>query len=163
MDRHVNDEFVKKARIMRYRSRATFKLIEIDDKHNILKAGMKVVDVGAAPGGWSQIIADRVSSMKGQETVVAVDLLKMQPYDGVTVIQGDIGNEKTQELISKSLNFEKADVVCCDAVPDFVGDRFTDHGMSVKLNEAVLESCSMLLREGGTLLMKIIEGPYSKD
>ena len=101
--------------------------------------------------------------MKGQETVVAVDLLKMQPYDGVTVIQGDIGNEKTQELISKSLNFEKADVVCCDAVPDFVGDRFTDHGMSVKLNEAVLESCSMLLREGGTLLMKIIEGPYSKD
>ena len=86
MDRHVNDEFVKKARIMRYRSRATFKLIEIDDKHNILKAGMKVVDVGAAPGGWSQIIADRVSSMKGQETVVAVDLLKMQPYDGVTVI-----------------------------------------------------------------------------
>ena len=65
MDRHVNDEFVKKAKVMRYRSRATFKLIEIDEKHNIHKPGMRVVDVGAAPGGWSQIIADRVRSAKG--------------------------------------------------------------------------------------------------
>ena len=80
MDRHVNDEYVKKAKIQSYRSRAAFKLMEIDDKHSLLRKNMRVIDVGAAPGGWSQVIAERVKSkMKGMETVVAVDLLQMLP------------------------------------------------------------------------------------
>ena len=83
MDRHVNDHYVKQAKILSYRSRAAFKLMEIDDKHKLLRKNMRVVDVGAAPGGWSQVIADRVKSLKGMETVVAVDLLEQLPMDGV--------------------------------------------------------------------------------
>jgi 23S rRNA (uridine2552-2'-O)-methyltransferase len=79
MDRHVHDPFVKAAKLQAYRSRAAFKLLEIDEKHKLLKSGMLVVDVGAAPGGWSQVIADKTSSKKGSETCVAVDLLEMLP------------------------------------------------------------------------------------
>jgi 23S rRNA (uridine2552-2'-O)-methyltransferase len=83
MDRHVNDEYVKKAKVFSYRSRASFKLIEIDEKLRLLRKGMRVIDVGAAPGGWSQVIAEKVESTKGHECVVAVDLLEMLPVDGV--------------------------------------------------------------------------------
>ena len=95
MDRHINDEFVKKAKIQAYRSRAAFKLMEIDDKHKLLKKGTKVIDVGAAPGGWSQVVAERTQSRGGgQETVVAVDLLEMIDVGGVKFIQGDIESEE---------------------------------------------------------------------
>ena len=90
MDRHVNDHYVKKAKQFSYRSRAAFKLIEIDDKHRLFKKGMRVIDVGAAPGGWSQVAAEKVFSRKGRETVVAVDLLRMQDVEGAHFIQGDI-------------------------------------------------------------------------
>ena len=87
----------------------------------------------------------------------------MQPYNGVKVIQGDINNYKVREKISKELGYDKADLVCCDAVPDFIGDRFTDHMNSVYLNHDVIESCHKLLRDGGAMLMKIMEGPYTED
>ena len=90
MDRHVNDEYVKKAKMLAYRSRASFKLMEIDEKIKLLKPGMRVIDVGAAPGGWSQVIAERVDSSKGKESVVAVDLLAMDPVNGVHFVQGNI-------------------------------------------------------------------------
>ena len=90
MDRHINDHYVKQAKIQAYRSRAAFKLMEIDDKHKLLRRNMRVVDVGAAPGGWSQVIADRVKSLKGMETVVAVDLLDQLAMEGVHQVQGDI-------------------------------------------------------------------------
>ncbi len=77
MQRHMNDHYVKQARIQNYRSRASFKLLEMDIRYNLLRSQMKVVDVGAAPGGWSQVIAERVESQPGKETVVAVDLLKI--------------------------------------------------------------------------------------
>ena len=83
MDRHVNDEYVKKAKLQSYRSRASFKLLEIDEKVRLFKKGMRVIDVGAAPGGWSQVIAEKVDSTPGSESVVAVDLLQMMPVDGV--------------------------------------------------------------------------------
>ena len=156
MDRHVNDEYVKKARIQSYRSRAAFKLMEIDDKHSLLRKNTRVIDVGAAPGGWSQVIAERVKSLKGMETVVAVDLLAMLPQDGVKTIQGDIEKDETQEAVSKALNIEKADLVCSDAVPDFVGDRFLDHMKAVYLNKMIIQFCEKTLKPGGNLLMKII-------
>ena len=90
MDRHINDHYVKQAKIQAYRSRAAFKLMEIDDKHKLLRRNMRVVDVGAAPGGWSQVIAERVKSLKGMETVVAVDLLDQLAMEGVHQVQGDI-------------------------------------------------------------------------
>ena len=159
MDRHVNDEYVKKARMQAYRSRASFKLLEIDDKQKIFRKGMRVIDVGAAPGGWSQVIAERVNSVAGAESVVAVDLLEMMPVDGVHFVQGNIEDEDVQEKISEKLGFEKADVICSDAVPDFVGDRFVDHMNAVYLNKEVLKLCSLQLRDGGSLIMKIISGP----
>jgi 23S rRNA (uridine2552-2'-O)-methyltransferase len=141
MDRHVSDEYVKKAKLMAYRSRASFKLMEIDDKVKLLRKGMRVIDVGAAPGGWSQVIAERVESKTGKESVVAVDLLSMLPVDGVHFVQGNIEHEDVQEKISEKLGFEKADMVCSDAVPDFVGDRFVDHMNAVYLNKAILTLC----------------------
>ena len=163
MDRHVNDEYVKKAKVQSYRSRAAFKLLEINDKHNLLKGGMRVIDVGAAPGGWSQVIASKVKSKKGMETVVAVDLLQMLGCDGVKFIQGDIESEDTQEAISKAFNYEKADLVCSDAVPDFIGDRFIDHMKACFLNNLIVQFCEKTLKPGGTLLMKIIQGPSEQE
>lgn len=90
---------------------------------------------------------------------MAVDLLSMLPVDGVHFIQGNIEHPNTQEAISEKLDFEKADLVCSDAVPDFVGDRFIDHMNAVYLNKAILGFCSTQLRDGGSLLMKIIQGP----
>ena len=100
MDRHVNDQYVKKAKIQSYRSRAAFKLMEIDDKHKLLRAGMKAIDVGAAPGGWSQVLADRLDSKLGKGQVVAIDLLEMLDLEGVVAIQGDIEDEEVQEKVS---------------------------------------------------------------
>ena len=94
MDRHVNDQYVKKAKIQSYRSRAAFKLMEIDDKHKLLRSGMKAIDVGAAPGGWSQVLADRLDSKQGRGQVVAIDLLEMLDLEGVVAIQGDIEDEE---------------------------------------------------------------------
>jgi len=108
--------------------------MEIDDKHSLLRKNMRVIDVGAAPGGWSQIIAERVKSVRGMETVVAVDLLHILPQEGVKMITGNIEHDETHEAVSKALNYEKADLVCSDAVPDFIGDRFIDHMKAVYLN-----------------------------
>ena len=159
MDRHINDEYVKKAKIQAYRSRAAFKLMEIDDKHSLLKKNMRVIDVGAAPGGWSQVIAERTHSNKGTESVVAVDLLKMLDQNGVLTVQGDIEEAETQEAVSKLLKFEKADLICSDAVPDFIGDRFVDHMKAVYLNKLIITFCEKMLKPSGNLLMKIIQGP----
>lgn len=120
---------------------------------------MYVIDVGAAPGGWSQVIAERTGSTKGKETVISVDLLEMAPIDGVHFIQGDIEDENVQEKISKKLDYNLADFVCSDAVPDFVGTRFVDHMKAVYLNNLIVDFCDKTLKPGGNLLMKIIMGP----
>ena len=96
------------------------------------------------------------SEIVGKENVVAVDLLEMAPIHGVKFIQGDINEVKTQEEISKCLDFQKADVICSDAVPDFIGQRFVDHMRSVHLNKEIVNFCYATLRPGGNLLMKII-------
>ena len=124
---------------------------------------MRVIDFGAAPGGWSQVIADCVQSKKGSETVVAVDLLEMVPVDGVHFIQGDIESEEVQEKVSKAMDREMADVVLSDAVPDFVGERFVDHMKATYLNGLILRICTRHLKPGGTLLMKIIQGPAESE
>lgn len=124
---------------------------------------MKVVDVGAAPGGWSQIIAEKVDSLDEKPTVVAVDLLEMAQLPGVCTVQGNISEEVTQEKVSELLQYGKADLVCSDAVPDFIGDRFVDHMRASLLNKEIVEFCTMALRPGGTLLMKIIQGPGDKE
>lgn len=105
MNRHVHDHYVKKAKLQKFRSRSAFKLIEIDTRFDLLKPGMKVVDIGAAPGGWSQIIADRVQSTEEKATVVAVDLIEIAKINGVLTVQGNISEEITQEKVSELLDF----------------------------------------------------------
>lgn len=159
MQRHVSDEYVKKAKMQKYRSRAAFKLIELNERFNLFKPGMRVIDVGSTPGGWCQVIADRVDSPSRKPTVVGADLIKMQPVEGVGFVQGDITKNEIQEKISEMLDFQKAHVVTSDAVPDFMGDRFVDHMKAVRLNEEVIQFCRKNLMPGGNLLMKIIRGP----
>ena len=127
------------------------------------------MDVGAAPGGWSQIIAEKVESKIGKETVVAVDLLQMDnvnfqyekafQIDGVKFVQGDIEKDEIQEKLSELMDFNKADLVCSDAAPEFVGERFIDHMRAIQLNYMVMGFCKKNLRKGGSLLMKIMQGP----
>jgi 23S rRNA (uridine2552-2'-O)-methyltransferase len=127
MDRHVNDYYVKQSKLQAYRSRAAFKLMEIDDRHKLLKPGIKVIDVGSAPGGWSQVLANKTQSIPGRENIVSVDLLDMDPVEGVVHIVGDIEKEKTQDEISDKFEHERVEMVVSDAVPEFIGDRFIDH------------------------------------
>eukprot|EP00347_Sterkiella_histriomuscorum_P005977 403354542 len=163
MERHLNDPFVKQAKLQAYRSRAAYKLMEIDNKFSIFKKGMKVIDVGCAPGGWSQIIAEKVDSQPGSETAVGVDLIEIIPVKGVKFIQGDIQKQDIQDKISEALDFQKADLILSDAVPDFVGERYIDHMKSVNLNHLILKFCEKNLRPGGLLLMKIMQGPAEQD
>jgi cell division protein FtsJ len=122
LQRQLNDPFVKKAHELGYRSRATFKIIEIDDKFHIFKKGKKVVDIGSAPGGWSDIAVKRV----GKGNVVAIDILNMKPIDGVHFKQIDFNEDEAKEFLTIALE-GKADVVISDIAPNTTGNANVDH------------------------------------
>ncbi len=151
---HKNDHYYKAAKKMEYRSRASFKLIQIDDKFKLLKKGSTVADLGAAPGGWLQVAAHRVSP-KGK--VVGVDLQPIEPIDGVETIQGDMRKEETVLDMLEALG-GKADVVLSDMSPNISGSYSMDHARSVDLCEHALEFAQKVLRPGGALVLKIFEG-----
>ncbi|CAI2366701.1 unnamed protein product [Moneuplotes crassus] len=159
MRRHTNDHFVKMARIQAYRSRASYKLLEIDMRHNLLKYGMTAIDIGASPGGWSQVLAEKLNETEEDKNVVACDLLPMNYLKGVTFIKGDITKDSIVEKISEALDFNKADLVCSDAVPDFIGEKYVDHISACDLNYMVLGSLKKLLKPGGQALVKVMRGP----
>ncbi len=114
LERQLNDPYVKEARRLGYRSRAAFKLIEIDDKYKFLKPGGRVVDLGAAPGGWSQVAAQRVKAEQGKGKVVAIDMHGMDPIDAVTIFKKDFYDEDAPQLLIDALGGEKADCVLSD-------------------------------------------------
>ena len=147
---------------MNYKSRAAFKLIEIQNKYKILKKGQKVIDIGSAPGGWSQVISELVHSNKSKPDVIAVDILKMDQIDGVCFIQGDLTRREIQERILEKNNFEKFDVVLSDMCPEFVGQKYKDHFNLIKLNEMTIEFASKILKTNGILVMKTFEGSMQK-
>ena len=138
MQRHVNDHFVKMAKLQFYRTRASYKLLEIDVRYNLLKYGMKAIDIGAAPGGWSQVLAEKLNKEEGENNVIAVDLLKIEPLQGVKFIHGDVKEDNIIEKISNELDYQKADIILSDAVPEFVGEKFVDHINACDLNYVVL-------------------------
>lgn len=153
--KHEDDEFVKRARAEGYRSRASFKLLEIDDKFHILKAGYRVIDLGASPGGWSQVAQKRVGQ-KGK--VIALDLLEMPPIDGVTFVQGDFSEDVTlQSLLSLTGN-SIIDLVISDMAPNLSGMREIDQPRSIYLIELAHELAVRVLSKNGTLLVKCFEG-----
>jgi 23S rRNA (uridine2552-2'-O)-methyltransferase len=161
LQRHLNDPYVEEAKRQGYRSRAAFKLIEMDDRHHVLKPGMKVVDLGAAPGGWSQVAADRVGALGGGK-VVAADLVEIEPIAGVEVHTLDVSETEALDRFKAALG-GRADVVLSDMAPATTGHRATDHLRVVALAESALDVAEDLLAPGGTFLAKVFQGGASGD
>ena len=130
---HINDEFVKRAQKDGYRARAAYKLTEIDDKDKLIKPGMIIVDLGATPGSWSQVVVQR---LKGQGRVIALDLLEMQPINGVEFIQGDFREEAVLKLLEQSLNNKQVDLVIADMAPNMSGIADVDQAGAAGQNVA---------------------------
>ena len=151
LQRHVSDPFVKRAQKEGYRARSAYKLLEIDARDRLLRPGMTVVDLGAAPGGWSQVAAAKV---RPGGTVVAVDLLEMAPVSGVVFIRGDF---RAREVM-QALNGEKADLVLSDLSPNISGIAHTDQARAAALVEAALEFCRAALKPEGAFLVKVFQG-----
>lgn len=152
---HVNDPWVQKAKAAGYRSRAAFKLLQIDAKDRLLKPGMVVVDLGATPGGWSQVAA-RVVGPGGR--VVGVDILPMEPLPGVVFVQGDFHEDATWSALEAALGGRRADIVLSDMAPNLSGVSVSDQARSVALAELALDAALRLLVPGGTFLAKIFHG-----
>jgi 23S rRNA (uridine2552-2'-O)-methyltransferase len=140
-----------------YRSRAAFKLAQIDDKHHFLKTGARVVDLGAAPGGWSQVAAKRVGAAEGRGRVVALDILDMPAIAGVDFLKLDFLETEAPEKLTAMLD-GAADVVLSDMAANATGHRMTDHLRIMALVEAAADFARAVLKPGGTFLAKVIQG-----
>lgn len=158
--RQAADPYVARAKALGYRSRAAFKLAEIDDRHRLLKPGMTVLDLGAAPGGWSQVAAARVRAGPGEEgkgRVVAADLAPIDPIAGVTVLRLDVHEPGAAAALRAALG-GRADLLLSDMAPPASGHPATDRPRSAALVEAALDLAGELLRPGGMLLAKLLQG-----
>ena len=154
LERQLNDPYVARAKREGYRSRAAYKLIEIDDKHHVLKAGARVLDLGAAPGGWSQVARQRVG---GKGRVVAIDILEMDDVAGVDFTQLDFLDPAAPDKLKAMLG-GPADVVLSDMAANATGHRQTDHLKIMALVDAGAEFAREVLRPGGAFLAKVIQG-----
>ena len=152
---HVNDTYVQRAKAEGYRSRASFKLMEIDDKDHLIRSGEVVVDLGATPGGWSQVVAKR---MKGKGRVIALDLLEMDPLHGVDFIQGDFREENVLQQVEKMLAGEKVGLVLSDMAPNMSGILLSDQARVMHLAELGLEFSRNWLKPDGAFLVKVFQG-----
>ena len=155
MREHVNDFFVKQAKKEGYRSRAAYKLIEIAERDHLLVPGMTVVDLGAAPGGWSQVAAEKLA---GRGRVIALDLLEMAPLQGVTFIQGDFREPLVLAELEKNLGDRAPDLVISDMSPNISGISVVDKARGMHLAELALEFSADQLNSGGNFLVKVFQG-----
>ncbi len=155
MQRHVNDEFVKRSKREGYRSRAAYKLLEIQEKDQVLKRGQVVVDLGAAPGGWSQVAADLVGP-RGE--VIAFDILPMEGLPGVTVIQGDFREDAALEALERVLDNRRVDLVISDMAPNVTGIAAVDQPRAMHLCELALDFCGHHMGPGGGFVCKVFHG-----
>lgn len=162
LERQLNDPYVTQAKREGFRSRAAYKLQEIDDKHRFLKRGQVVVDLGAAPGGWSQIAAKRVGSLEGKGKVVAIDLLEMPELPGVTFAQMDFLNDHAPEKLRAMIG-GGADVVMSDMAANTTGHRKTDQLRIIGLVENAAAFACEILNPGGTFLAKVFQGGADAD
>lgn len=152
---HFTDPYVKKAQQDGYRSRAAYKLIELQTKDKLCKPGMTVIDLGAAPGGWSQLAAQWVGDT-GQ--VIASDILAMQPLVGVQFIQGDFHDESTVTALFAAMQQRRADLIICDMAPNTTGTASVDQSRCVYLAELALDLTQRLLKHNGSFVVKIFQG-----
>ncbi|HUO98036.1 MAG TPA: RlmE family RNA methyltransferase [Rhizomicrobium sp.] len=159
LERQLNDPYVAAAKAKGYRSRAAFKLKEIDARFHLLKRGGRVLDLGAAPGGWSQIAAERVGDAG---LVVAADVIEMEPIAGVVFLQADLLDDATPALLKKALD-GPADVVLTDMAAPTTGHRGTDHIRTLALFEAALDVAMDVLKPGGAFVGKVFQGGASNE
>ena len=162
LERQLNDPYVAEARRRGLRSRAAFKLIEIDDKYGFLTPGAKVVDLGAAPGGWSQVAAERTGATVDEGVVVAVDVTELEPIPGVQVLCADFLDDGTPQRIIELLGGAGADVVLSDMAAPASGHKRTDHLKIMALCETALHFANEVLRPGGVFLAKVLQGGTEK-
>lgn len=157
LQRQLNDPYVAQARRDGYRSRAAYKFLEIDDKYRLLRPGLRIVDLGAAPGGWSQIAAKRVGSVDGKGKVVGIDLLDIEPIPGVDFTVMDFNDEDAPERLKAMLG-GPADGVISDMAANTTGHKKTDHLKIIGLAELAVEFAREVLVPGGFFLVKLFQG-----
>jgi 23S rRNA (uridine2552-2'-O)-methyltransferase len=155
MKEHVSDHWVQEAQRLGFRSRAAFKLLELAEKDKLFRPGMTVVDLGAAPGSWCQILRQRLGPVA---RIVAVDLLPMEPVAGVRFIQGDFREQPVQQALGAALEGRKADLVLSDLSPNISGVASADQARSVLLGELALKFAERWLQPGGDLVVKAFQG-----
>jgi len=155
LQRHVKDPYVRKARSEGYRSRAAYKLIEVDSRDRLLVPGARVVDLGAAPGGWSQVAAQKVAP---GGRVIALDLLEIAPISGVTVLRGDCREPGIQRQLEEALSGQKADVVLSDLSPNISGIASADQARAAELVQMAIGFCGLRLKPDGSFLVKVFQG-----
>jgi 23S rRNA (uridine2552-2'-O)-methyltransferase len=162
LERQLNDPYVARARLEGYRSRAAFKLIEIDDKHHLLKPGQRIVDLGAAPGGWSQVAAKRVGAAGGKARIVGIDLLEVDPIAGAEFAVMDFNAPDAPDRLKQMLG-GPADGVLSDMAANATGHRKTDHLRIVALADLAAEFAREVLSPGGFFLAKVLQGGTESD
>lgn len=158
LQRQLNDPYVARARAEGYRARSAYKLLELDQKYNLLKPGMRVVDLGAAPGGWCQVAAKAVGSDPENPTVVGIDYLEMDPVPGAFLLQKDFTEDDAPQALIDALGGHKADIVLSDMAAPTTGHRATDHLRIVALVEIAVDFALDVLAPGGTFLAKVFQG-----
>jgi 23S rRNA (uridine2552-2'-O)-methyltransferase len=163
LERQLNDPYVAAAKREGWRSRAAFKLIEIDDRHRLLKPGARVVDLGAAPGGWSQVAAQRTRSLDGKGQVVAIDILSMEPLAGVEILHLDFLDASAPAKLKALLRGGGADVVLSDMAAPTTGHARTDHLRIMDLAETAAEFACEVLSPGGAFLCKVFQGGAERE
>lgn len=158
LSEHFRDEYVKRAQQEGLRSRAVFKLKELDERHRLLKPGMTVVDLGAAPGGWSEYAAQRVGR---NGKVIALDILPMEPVEGVLFIQGDFREESVLEELHRAIDQRPVQLVLSDMAPNLSGMKAVDQPRAMHLAELAMELAREVLAPGGGFLIKLFQGEGS--
>jgi len=158
LERQLNDPYVRKSKAEGYRSRAAYKLIEIDDRHRLLKPGARVVDLGAAPGGWCQVAAARVGSTSADPRVVGIDYLEIDALPGVVLLQKNFLDDDAPAALKAALGGRAADVVLSDMAAPSTGHKKTDHLKIMHLCEVAAEFAREVLAPGGSFLAKVLRG-----
>ena len=156
LDRQARDVFVRKSRQVNYRARSAYKLKDLNSKYEIIRRGYKVIELGAAPGGWSQVV---VEVMGRQGRLIALDLLECEPLNSVEFIRGDCNSYAVKQELFEKLGSTRVDVVLSDMAPNISGIALKDEASSIHLAETALDFSRNYLKKGGTLVLKLFEYP----
>lgn len=160
IERHINDPFVKKSRQDGYRARSVYKLIELNEKEKLIRLGMTVVDLGAAPGSWTQVVREKLAGRDGEVNgrIIAMDILPMDPIDGVTFLQGDFREQEVADKLTELVGDRQVDLVLSDMAPNLSGIAAADAARCLLLNELALEFCLEHLKTDGVFVTKVFQG-----